>query len=285
MMRLVCAGVLLLGLAAPAPAQERHALVIAGASGGEPYASRLAGWRESTVTMLRETLRFDADRVLVFAEDEAGALPATRDEVTRVLERMARTLGVDDLLFIILLGHGTPAAAGGDGAAKFNLVGPDLDASEWADLLRPLRARLVFVNTTAASVSFLPPVSGPRRIVITATESTAQHYATVFPEYFTAAFADGAADLDKDGRVSVLEAFSAASRLVARHYEQRGQLAVERALLDDNGDGVGKWAGAPGPDGALAARTFLDGATAERVTDPVPGRVVPAPRGARDRSR
>lgn len=247
--------------------QERHAVVIAGASGGEPYAARLASWRDSMVAAFRETLEFEGDRVLVFAEDAPGGRSATREAIVPALERLVRTLSRDDLLVVVLLGHGTTGAAEGQ-AAKFNLVGPDLDAAEWGALFEPLRARLVFVNTTAASFPFLERLSGPRRIVITATESSAQRFTTVFPEHFAAAFADPAADLDKDGRVSVLEAFSAASRGVKRSYDQRGQLVIERALIDDNGDGEGKWAGAPGPDGAVAARTFLDSASSGVPADP-----------------
>ena len=38
----------------------------------------------------------------------------------------------------------------------------------------------------------------------------------------------------------------------------RGQLATERALLDDTGDGVGREAGGEGDDGSHASRTYLD---------------------------
>ncbi len=46
--------------------------------------------------------------------------------------------------------------------------------------------------------------------------------------------------------------FTAASAAVKQHYEQRGQLTTERALIDDNGDGKGREAAAEGPDGGLA---------------------------------
>src|SRR5262249_52871191 len=45
---------------------------------------------------------------------------------------------------------------------------------------------------------------------------------------------------------------------VKTYYRQRGQLSVERPVLDDTGDGVGKDATEIGPDGAVASRTFLD---------------------------
>jgi hypothetical protein len=122
----------------------------------------------------------------------------------------------------------------GDGTeAKFNLVGPDLSSTEWAALLKPLPGQVLVVNTTAASFPFLEHLAGPRRIVITATDSVAQKFDTVFPEYFVRALTDANADLDKNGRVSIWEAFAAGSIGVRRHFTQRGQLATERALLMD----------------------------------------------------
>jgi len=160
----------------------------------------------------------------------------------------------EDLLFILLIGHGTF-----DGVdAKFNLVGPDLESAEWAALLKPLPGRVVIVNTTAGSYPFIGRLSGPRRIVVTATDSVAQRFDTVFPEYFVKAFEDESADLDKNRRISVWEAFASAAAGVRRHYQQRGQLTTERALLDDDGDGVGKSAAEQGPDGAQASQTYLD---------------------------
>ena len=112
-------------------------------------------------------------------------------------------------------------------------------------------------NSTAASFPFLEHLSGSRRIVITATDSVAQRFDTVFPEYFIRALTDAGADIDKNGRVSVWEAFSAASLGVRRYYTQRGQLATERALIDDDGDGVGREAGEDGKDGSAASRLYF----------------------------
>ena len=52
-------------------------------------------------------------------------------------------------------------------------------------------------------------------------------------------FASDETDRDKDGRVSVLEAFEFARLAVNRHYESGGLLQTEHALLDDDGDGQG----------------------------------------------
>jgi len=155
---------------------------------------------------------------------------------------------------LVLLGHGTF-----DGAdAKFNLAGPDLSAGEWKGLLDGVPGRLVVVNTTESSFPFIEELSQRGRVVITATDSVAQRFATVFPEHFIRVLSDPAADLDKNGRLSIWEAFTAASAAVKAHYEQRGTLSTERPLLDDDGDRKGREADTPGEDGARARTVYFD---------------------------
>lgn len=244
----------LAALAAPAAAAERYALIITGAHGEPAYADQYARWRESMVTALLEKLAFDAARITTLFDEGDAAHAPTAAGVRRAVAEVREKLTGDDLLLVLLIGHGSF-----DGAeAKFNLVGPDLTSTEWASLLRPIPARLVVVNSTASSFPFLEQLAGPRRIVITATDSVAQRFDTVFPEYFIRALTDSGADIDKNGRVSVWEAFSAASMGVRRYYTQRGQLATERALLDDDGDGVGREAGEDGKDGSAASRLYFD---------------------------
>jgi len=267
MRRQAIAAALLTLLTAPAGAlaQQRYALVVQGASGGDELAARHAGWRAALVESLVVTLGFPPGQVVVLTESPGpGEAAATREGVSRALGRFARVLTPDDTLLVVLIGHGTF-----DGAdAKFNLVGPDLTAREWGRLMRDLPGLLVVVDTTSASAPFLPELAGTRRIVITATDSPAQTFSTVFPEYFAGALGSPEADLDKNERVSLWEAFVAVSALVRRHYEQLGQLATERPLIDDNGDGRGKEAGEPGPDGRLAATTYLDARPAPPDADP-----------------
>jgi hypothetical protein len=172
----------------------------------------------------------------------------------------------DDTLLIVLIGHGTFDGT----AAKFNLVGPDMDSREWKAALDGNPARLVFVNTTSSSFQFVPALSGKNRIVISATDSAAQKYATVFPQYFIEALDQGAkADNDKNGRLSVWEAFTYASQAVKQAFEKQGTLVTERSLIDDNGDGVGKEASATtGTDGVLSKTTFLDPLPASTSSNP-----------------
>jgi hypothetical protein len=244
---------LIAGAAIPAAAGDRYALIVSGANGDDSYAEQYGRWRQSLVTALQESFGFDNDHIVVLFDGADAAHAATAEVVRREVQALARRMTPDDVLFLMMIGHGTF-----DGTeAKFNLVGPDLDTQEWSALLKPVPGRLVIVNSTSASSPFIERLAGPRRIIITATASPVERFDTVFPEYFIKALTDPAADLDKDGRVSFWEAFIAASGGVRRHYEQRGQLATERPLLDDNGDGQGREAGADGDDGSYASRAYL----------------------------
>jgi hypothetical protein len=76
-------------------------------------------------------------------------------------------------------------------------------------------------------------------VIVTATQSGQEIQFARFGDQMSAAIADPAADLDKDGQTSLLEAFLAASHRVEEFYKQNGRLATEHALIDDNGDARG----------------------------------------------
>jgi hypothetical protein len=241
--------------AAGAEAQpQRFALIVTGATGGPEYATQYTRWSDDLSKTLVESLKFDSASVTVLSDSPQPAIASTAENVRRALASVRDRMTREDVLLVVLIGHGTF-----DGTdAKFNLVGRDLESSEWAALIRPLPGTVVVVNTSSASFPFLERLTGPRHVVITATDSVVQRFDTVFPEYFIHALTDATADLDKNGRISIWEAFASTSGAIRRHYQQRGQLSTERALLDDNGDGVGKDPGDPGDDGSLASRTYLD---------------------------
>lgn len=257
---LFCLTTLIPGAAA---AGERYAVVISGASGGDDYAGAQRKWRGDLSAALADTFAFPQANVAVLSEDATGTSRATAENVRQLFGDLRRRITRDDLLMLVLLGHGTF-----DGAdAKFNLVGPDLTAVDWKQLLDGVAGRLIVINTTAASFPFLEQLSARGRVIVTATDSVAQRYATVFPEYFIRALSDMSTDYDKNGRVSAWEAFAAASAGVKRYYEQRGQLSTEHPLLDDDGNRVGREAEGPGTDGGFAKTLYLDAEPGSAAAD------------------
>jgi Peptidase C13 family len=174
------------------------------------------------------------------------------------LTAFSKTAAPEDVVYIVLFGHGSF-----DGqTARFNLPGPDITAAEFNTMIRRVPARnVVFVNSSSSSGPFVEALSAQGRTIITATRSGAEQFTTLFGGYFVEAFSSDMADADKNGRISMLEAFQYAKAEVARAYEREGLLATEHAMLDDNGDKNGSQTpAATGADGKLAAALSLGSA-------------------------
>ena len=109
-----------------AVAEERYAIVVAGASGGPGYAQQYSGWTKALSQTLIDRLGFDPSHVTTLSDTPSESAAATAANLRRILAERRSQLKPDDLLLLFLIGHGTF-----DGAdAKFNLVGPDMEAAE-----------------------------------------------------------------------------------------------------------------------------------------------------------
>jgi hypothetical protein len=257
-------------LAVPAAAQDAHVAVIVGLGGEPEHAETFRRWAASLVDHASERLAIPRERILYLAEDPAqdarrATAKATKAEIETRLASLGAGAKKDDVVLVILIGHGTS-----DGkVSKFNLPGPDMTAEEFGAILNGFGTRnVVFVNAASASGPFIEALAAPGRVIVTATRSGAEKFATLFGGYFIDALASDAADADKNGRISILEAFNAAKSGVARAYEQRGVMLTERAMLEDGGDGEGSLEPAVnGKDGSRAAIVSL-GAPAEDLKLP-----------------
>jgi hypothetical protein len=243
---------------------QTHLLIVSGLGGEAKYSE---AFRRLSLTLVdAATKRFgipDSD-VVYLAEDTSrgrgrirGA--STRDNIDRTLTAFARRSLPADQLVIVLIGHGS-----GEGPdSRISLPGPDPTAADFARMLaRFPTQRIAFIDLTSASGDVLPFISATNRVVITATKSSFERNETVFAQYFVQAYTADVADVDKDGRVSLLEAFRFAAAETKRHYDSESRLQTEHAQLDDDGDKSGSTDPDPRTgDGALAARFFLDAGT------------------------
>jgi hypothetical protein len=234
----VCAA---LACAAPAAAQTVHLAVIVGLAGDPEHAELFQRWASTLVDGATGRLGIARDHVIYLAEQpdkdsKRVTGKSTQQEIERAFATLAAQAKEDDLVFVVLIGHGTF-----DGkVAKFNLPGPDMTPASFEPLLKRLPSKhIVFVNTASSSAPFLEELSGPGRTIVTATRTGAERFATLFGGYFVDALMSDSADSDKNRRISVLEAFDAAKLGVARAYEQEGIMLTEHPLLDDSGDRKG----------------------------------------------
>ena len=210
------------------PSNSITVILVVGAPGEEEFGSNFVRqaslWQESCA--------------------QAGCRPVTlgleNPGQTNDYELLKQTLAAEpkdgpETLWLVLIGHGTF-----DGKeARFNLRGPDASATELALWLQPFHRPLAVINTASSSAPFLNKLSATNRVIITATRSGFEQNYTRFGQYLAEAITDPQSDLDKDGQVSLLEAFLIASRRTAEFYKVEGRLATEHALLDDNADGLG----------------------------------------------
>jgi hypothetical protein len=244
------AALLLAASAAAAGAQSR--LLVVSGLGGEPRfseefrqwgatmvdAAASAGLPRDAVVWLAEAPEADRQRI-------SGR--STKENVQAALRAMARAAGPSDRVLVLLIGHGSVAG----GEPRLNLPGPDLTATELARMLEAFPTQEVaVVNAASASGDFQQALEGEHRTVVTATKSGLEGNETVFGGYFVGAFAGGGADADKDGRVSLLEAYQYATSEVERHYKDANHLQTEHAALGGSRDDAAAFVLAAAPAAA-----------------------------------
>jgi len=260
----VSARAALLGLALAAlpagPLAAQTYLVVVAGIGGEPvYQERFQVWASALVSAARDRLGIADDRIVYLAEDPARDTRidarSTKANLDATLDSVAARIEATGRLVVVLVGHGSSTG----GTLKFNLPGPDLEAAELAARLDDFPSQeILVINLSSASGGWIAALSGERRIVVTATRSGSERLESLFGGYFIEALTSEGADLDKDGLVSLLEAFEYARQEVERAYDQQNRLLTEHALLDDDGDGAGVHEPDPATgDGARARAWFL----------------------------
>jgi hypothetical protein len=214
-----------LGSAAP---DKTTLFVVVGAAGEEEFGQNFSRWSARW-----ESAGQQAGAAVATFGLKTNAAAADRELLQQAMADEPKE-GTGEF-WLVLIGHGTF-----DGReAKFNLRGPDLSAADLAEWLKPFRRPVAVIDAASASAPFVNKLSATNRVIITATRSGAEVNYARFGQYLSEAIADPAADLDKDGQTSLLEAFLTASRRVAEFYSTEGRMMTEHALLDDNGDSLG----------------------------------------------
>jgi hypothetical protein len=210
-------------LAAPAFATT-YIVTVAGLGGEPDYETRFQLLATDTDKILHTGAA--ADRVIETLKGPA----ATKASFTAALNKVASEAKAQDAFVLMMIGHGTF-----DGAEyKFNLPGPDISSHELATALNRIpAARQLVVDMTSASGGVTDALKRANRTVITATRSGAERNATVFARFWVEALRDPAADTDKNGQVTALEAFHYAQAKTQEFYTEQKHLMTEHAQLDD----------------------------------------------------
>jgi len=246
------------------PDRDKFLLVVGGPGATSAARERFARWSAALHDLFATQLGYSERRItLLFDEGRSDVEPgdrvdgsSRREDIVSHMEALAGRVGPGDQLTIILIGHGSSRF----GEARMNIAGPDITASEFAALLEPMQGvDIAVINTTSASYPFAAALSKPGRVIISATRSPAERYDTMFAGFLIEALDGHAADVDRNGQLSLLEVFNYTRRSVEDWYEEQGRLATEHAVMDDSGDG--DFVAEPAPlqgSGLLAEIAYVD---------------------------
>jgi hypothetical protein len=266
--RWLCAASIGVAIVAPTVAAQTHLVVISGLGGEKKYSDSFDKLSQTLADAANKRFGIPDSAIVWLGEDSVSKLPhfrgqSTKANIERVMTQLATRAGPGDQVVLVLIGHGS-----GEGEeSKISIPGPDLSARDFAQMLaRFPTQKLAFINMTSASGDMLPILSAPNRVIITATKSAFERNESRFAQFFVDALTKDGADTDKDGRVSLLEAFRYAVVETKRVYDTDTRLQTEHAQLDD----MGAKTGVDAPDGrtgegVLARRFFLDGAFVSRA--------------------
>jgi hypothetical protein len=247
---------------------QTRALVITGLGAEDKYHQLFMSLGQRLTAALHEHFSLPDSNVVWLGEDSTSKSKSyggrsTAQNINREVDRMVGRSKPGEQVLIVLIGHGS----GSGDESKFNIPGPDLTARDFNVILdRFSGSRVAFLDLTSASGDALGAVSGPGRIVITATKSSYERNESQFARFFVDALdKPDAADVDKDGRVSLLEAYRYAATETRRSYSNDERLVTEHSQLDDDGNGKGTDLpdGRATGDGLVARRFFLDAGAIE----------------------
>ena len=223
-------------LASGLGAQQTHVLIITGLSGEPQFAKSF----KETTAALSDAAKQKwgvADSSLIVLGEDPALDPAhvrgksTKEEVAKAFLTLSKRVQPGDIVFVFLNGHGS-----GEGAqSRVNLPGADATAAEYNTWISGFtKQTLVFVLAGSGGGDFLQVLAAPNRVIVSATRTALERNETIFAGPFVKGLTTAEADANKDGRVSVIEAFAYAKKEVARVYEADNRMLTEHATVSDS---------------------------------------------------
>jgi len=222
----------------PEESKNTYALIVSGIN--KDPEERLA--KDKAVMNLRRlfltNVKVESNRLSVLADSNSsvpeGSRISTAENLKEVIKAFTAAIKPADRFIFYYVGQANVVT----NKLRFNLPGKDITHEQLGKWLNEIKASsmLIVLDCPGAGLA-VKTVAGQGRIVIGACTGE-QHYSTQFSEYFIPALVDNKSDTDGDGKVSLLEAFTFASKQLDDLYRRQQLLKTETPVLEDNGDGV-----------------------------------------------
>jgi len=245
----------------PSENANTHALIVTGIN--KNVEDRQA--KDKAVVDLRDfflkNTTVKSDRLVVLANSRSlvrdNSQVSTAENLNERIDAFATRVKAGDRFVFYYVGQANIA----NEKLRLNLPGPDITHEQLAQSLSGIKASsmLIVLDCPDAGLA-VKALTGKDRIII-AGSTAEQPYSTRFSEYFVPALADSQSDANDDGKISLLEAFTSASKKLDDFYRRMGLLKTETPVLDDNADGQASdqpWKHElDGSDGLMASKFFL----------------------------
>jgi hypothetical protein len=210
---------------------------------------------------LTDTAGLEPNEVMVLSGDNLGLsdpnTQATAESVKAAIDSLVAVVRPRDRVLFYYLGLANSVSE----ALRLNLPGPDVTHENLAGWLNQIKSDMqVIVLDCPCAALAAKSLARRNRIIICASTAT-QAYCTNLTARFVPALTHKQNDTNADGRVSLLEAFTATAQETEQWYRSIQCLATETPCLEDNGDGVPSqrpWRHeVDGGDGARASAFFF----------------------------
>jgi len=197
---------------------------------------------DKAVMVLRKMLLDDggvaAERLKVLVDITSfarkNAQVSNGENIRNTISEMAKAVKANDRFIFYYVGQANIV----NSVLRLNLPGKDMTHIELVGELKKIKpAQMLIVLDCPGAGLAVKPLTVKNRIIVCAARSD-QPYSPRFSEYFLPALVDEAADTDLDEKVSLLEAFTLASKNIHELYEKQELLKTETPLLEDDGDGI-----------------------------------------------
>ncbi len=244
-----------------------HVLIIGGAAGEKSFYDAFWNATSRFHQLLTDEYGYTPDQITFLFEDmdASGAegladTESRREQVLAAFDQLAETLQPSDRFLLFMIGH---ASRTNKGELKYNLLGRDISEAEYITRINSIPAeRQILIFGFPYSGKLVPQLSKPGRIILTSSSRNEGYSLQAgFGDAFVDAFSTATNDTDRNGDISLLEAFLSLQARTKDFYEQNGNVQTEHPHLDDNGDGNATRnltvVENETDDGTLAEKTFL----------------------------
>jgi hypothetical protein len=176
-------------------------------------------------------------RLRVLVGNESTALKdsgiSTAESLKEQMDKLSASVNPRDRFIFYYTGQANVVSE----TLRLNLTGPDVTHKQLSGWINGIKASsmLIVLDCPCAGLA-VKALTGQGRIII-AAGTAEQPYSTKFSEYFVPALIDKNSDTNGDGRISLLEAFTSASKGIDEFYRLQSLLTTETPVLEDNADG------------------------------------------------